>query len=265
MLLAALPLCVFADVRITSPEAGGTIRAGTSLTIEWEDSGETPPLDTLLSYQLFLCAGGNEAGSYVHSHDPLFLWRYTDRVQIPLKTLVPTGQFTTGNTASSTIEVGLGESVENAYFIKMISAAPGGSVMNYSPRFSISGMTGTFPETVKVGLETVDGTDGPATESNIQSNQQGGGNAPGVGGDYGITYTMQTGAMRFAPMPKNPPTKITGGKNPKPLYPTSAVSIAVTRMAIPTQKTTVTQSFTFSVESAENTVSEHSPSIGRAE
>ncbi|ERF73807.1 hypothetical protein EPUS_05511 [Endocarpon pusillum Z07020] len=219
------------------PEAGGTMKGGGSLTIEWEDSGETPALDTLLSYQLFLCAGGNEAGTY-----------------IPVKTLVPTGQFSTGNTASSTVEVGLGESVENAYFIKMISTAPGGSVVNYSPRFSISGMTGTFPETVTAGLATVDGTDGPPTENNIQSNQQGGGNAPGVDGDYGITYTMQTGAMRFAPMPKNPPTKITAGKNPKPIYPTSAVQFAATKMAIPTQKTTVTQSLTFSVESAENTV-----------
>jgi Yeast cell wall synthesis protein KRE9/KNH1 len=151
------------------------------------------------------------------------------------------------------VEVGLGESVENAYFIKMISAAPGGSVVNYSGRFSISGMTGKFPASVTTGLKSVDGTEGPATENNIQSNQQGGGNAGGAGGDFGVTYTMQTGAMRYAPMPKIVPTKITA-KNPKPLYPTSAVQYAATFLPIPVQKTTVTQSVTFSVESAENTV-----------
>jgi len=181
--------------------------------------------------------------------------------QIPLKTLVPTGQFSTGNTASSTVEVGLGESVENAYFIKIISAAQGGSVVNFSPRFSISGMTGKFPASVTAGLAKVAGTEGPATQNNIQSNQQGGGNAPGVGGDFGVTYTAQTGPMRFAPMPKIPPSKISAGKNPKPLYPTSAVQFAKTVLPIPMQKTTVTQPNTFSVASSENTVSGPSRSI----
>jgi Yeast cell wall synthesis protein KRE9/KNH1 len=166
---------------------------------------------------------------------------------------VPTGNFADGNTASSTVEAGLGESVDNAYFIKMISAAQGGSVVNYSPRFSISGMTGKFPATVTAGLKTVTGTEGPATENNVVSNQQGGGNAGGVDGDFGVTYTMQTGAMRFAPMPKLAPTKITA-KNPKPQYPTSAVKYAATVLPIPVQKTTITESFTFSVNSVENTV-----------
>ena len=126
-------------------------------------------------------------------------------------------------------------------------------MVNYSPRFSVSGMTGTFPDTVIAGLDTVTGTDGPPTENNIQSNQQGVGNAPGTGGDFDVTYTMQTGAMRYAPMPKLAPTKITA-KNPKPIYPTSAVKYAATFLPIPVQKTTITESFTFSVNSAENTV-----------
>jgi Yeast cell wall synthesis protein KRE9/KNH1 len=176
--------------------------------------------------------------------------------------LVPTGQFSTGETASSTVEVGLGESVENAYFIKMISTAPGGSVINYSGRFSISGMTGQFPDKVTAGLKTVTGTDGPATENNIQSDQQGAGNAAGADGDFAVPYTMQTGVMRYAPMPKVPPTKITA-KNPTPLYPTSAVQFAAEMLPNPTQKTTVTQSVTFSVESMENTVRKADCSTGR--
>jgi Yeast cell wall synthesis protein KRE9/KNH1 len=147
--------------------------------------------------------------------------------------------------------------VENAYFIKMISAAQGGSVVNFSPRFSISGMTGKFPASVTAGLATVDGTEGPVTQNNIQSNQQGGGNAPGAGGgDFGVTYTAQTGPIKYAPMPKIPPSKISAGKNPKPLYPTSAVQFAKTALPIPTQKTTITESPTFSVASIENTVSD---------
>lgn len=69
-LLATLVPYVVADVKFTTPKAGGTIKAGGALTIEWEDSGESPPLDTLLSYQLFLCAGGNKDGSYVRNFYP---------------------------------------------------------------------------------------------------------------------------------------------------------------------------------------------------
>lgn len=235
-LLAGVIPYIFADVKFITPEAGATIEAGSTLTIEWEESDESPPLDALLSYQLFLCAGGNEDGSY-----------------IPLKTLVPTGSFSDGNTASATVEVGLGESIENAYFLKIISAAQGGSVINYSPRFSFSGMTGTFPPDVTTGLETVDGTDGPATENNIESNQRGAQNAAGADGDYDVTYTMQTGVIRYAPMPGLPPTKITA-QNPKPLYPTSAVQFAAEALPTPSQKTTMTQSVTYSVVSKENTV-----------
>lgn len=164
--------------------------------------------------------------------------------------MVPTGQFSTGDSASATIEVGLGESVENAYFIKMISAAPGGTVINYSGRFSISGMTGTFPDAVKTGLKSVDGTKGPATENNVVQGQN-----PPAAGDTAVPYSMQTGSIRYAPMQKQPPTKITA-KDPKPLYPTSAVQFAVTFLPNPVQKTTMTASVTYSHESRENTVSD---------
>lgn len=66
-LLATLIPYVFADVQFTTPKAAATLKAGGALTIEWKDSGDTPPLDTLLSYQLFLCAGGNTDGSYVQT------------------------------------------------------------------------------------------------------------------------------------------------------------------------------------------------------
>lgn len=253
-LLAGVIPYIFADVKFITPEAGATIEAGSTLTIEWEESDESPPLDALLSYQLFLCAGGNEDGSYVCSSCPAPLCHVLTNCQIPLKTLVPTGSFSDGNTASATVEVGLGESIENAYFLKIISAAQGGSVINYSPRFSFSGMTGTFPPDVTTGLETVDGTDGPATENNIESNQRGAQNAAGADGDYDVTYTMQTGVIRYAPMPGLPPTKITA-QNPKPLYPTSAVQFAAEALPTPSQKTTMTQSVTYSVVSKENTVS----------
>ena len=64
-LLAAVAPYVFADVQFTSPSAGGTVAGGKTLSIEWKDSGEKPPLSDLTTYDLFLCAGGNDEESFV--------------------------------------------------------------------------------------------------------------------------------------------------------------------------------------------------------
>lgn len=256
LLLASFLSTVLADVLFTSPKAGAVVAGGDTIKIEWKESGDPPLLATFLNYQLFLCAGGNEAGSFVRP-TPASLTPKLIRVspQLPLKTLVTTGDFKKGNTASAAVEIGLGADVDNAYFIKMISAAPGGSIINYSARFTLSGMTGKFPASVEPGLKAITGTDGPPTENSIVSDQQGGGNAPVPAGeaDFAITYTMQTGVMRYAPMPGVPPTKITKAYD-GPVYPTSAVQFANTRMPLPVQKTTATQENTFKAQSRENTV-----------
>lgn len=132
-------------------------------------------------------------------------------------------------------------------------AKAGGQLITYSDRFSYSGMTGAFPATIKTGLTTIDGTDGPTTQDNTVDPAAAG--KPAAAGDYDVEYTMQTGPTRYAPMQPIPPTKITA-KNTKPLYPTSAVSIATTRLPIPKIQTTLTQSQTYSVQSIENTVSD---------
>jgi hypothetical protein len=64
-LLATLVPCVFADVKFTSPAAGATV-SGPTISIEWEESGNPPAITDLASYQLFLCAGGNDPSSFVY-------------------------------------------------------------------------------------------------------------------------------------------------------------------------------------------------------
>ena len=67
VLLAAVAPYTFADVQFTSPSAGATSVGGQLLQIAWKDSGTAPPISDLQSYQLFLCAGGNTAGSFVRT------------------------------------------------------------------------------------------------------------------------------------------------------------------------------------------------------
>ena len=246
MILRCLPLLVtilpyaVADVKFTAPPAGSTI-TGTTISMTWEESGASPPISELASYQIFLCAGGNTATDY-----------------IPLTTLVTTGDFAKGNAVSASFTVGLGADTSNAYFLKMISAATGGVVINYSGRFSLANMDGTFPPAVTEGLKTVTGTAGPPTENDIQAPQVGGGGAVAPGGaQYGTPYTMQTGQVRYAPMPPMAQTKITA-KNASPQWPTSAYTVYVANVGSPNAISTNTEPQTFSTVSIENTVSQQS-------
>ncbi len=140
-------------------------------------------------------------------------------------------------------------------FIKMIAAGTGGTVTNYSNRFSLTGMTGTFPAAVTTGLKGLSGTTGPATENNYNA---AGANAAGAGGSVAagatVTYTQQTGPIRYAPMQGKPGTKITA-KTASPRYPSSSVSIAKTWLPTPEAITTQTVSATYSTSSHANTVS----------
>lgn len=240
LLLAAVAPYTFADVEFTAPAAGATVTGGSTLDVEWKESGTSPPITSFSTYQLFLCAGGNDAGSFL----PL----------IPLST---NGEYSAGNSAAGTVQVGIGAPTKNAYFLKMISVAPGGTVINYSNRFSLSGMTGTFPAAVQQGLAGLTGTDGPPTENNIASNPNAGA-ATGAGGPYAVTYTAQTGLTKYAPMQGKPGTKITA-KSPTPQYPTSSVQFAVTFLPTPSQVTTITLSATYSTSSMENTAAPAPP------
>ena len=117
--------------------------------------------------------------------------------------------------------------------------AKGAQVINYSDRFTLSGMTGTFPPVVKDGISKVSGTDGPPS-----TNQ--GAPAAAAGGAQGqeaVSYTAQTGLIKYAPMLTPPGTKITK-RAPTPRYPTSSVPIAQTFLPTPKQTTTMTASNT---------------------
>lgn len=218
-----------ADIQFTSPAAGGTLPAGKPITAKWKDSGSGTPLTDLKTYTLFLCAGGNDVDSIIQ-----------------LAPINANGQFSTGNEASATVAATLGGPDKNAYFLKIQSVGTDGTqVINYSDRFTLSGMTGVFPPGVQAGIKKISGTDGPP--STAQDAPAAGG---GAQGDYAVTYTAQTGLIKYAPMQIPPGTKITA-KAAKAKYPTSSVSIAKTFLPTPKQTTTMTASQT------------HSPAISR--
>lgn len=114
-------------------------------------------------------------------------------------------------------------------------------------------MTGVFPDAVVAALKTVSGTSGPATENDISSSAATT-TATGAGGEYTVPYAMQSGEIRYAPMPPMAQTKISA-KNASPQYSTSSYSVYVSVAGSPNAATTITASVTFSASSIENTVS----------
>ena len=144
----------------------------------------------------------------------------------------------------------------------MISTAKeGGTIINYSDRFTITGMTGTTTPAIQKAVTALGGTTaGPPT---VNSVTPGGAVAPvpppaadtpAAGNSvYNIPYGQQTGLTKYAPMQGVPPTKITN-KGMTPQYPTSAVQIAVTFLPKASIVTTLTEPMTFSVNSHPNTV-----------
>lgn len=145
-------------------------------------------------------------------------------------------------------------------YLKMISTATeGGTVINYSDRFTITGMTGSVTASVKNAVTALGGsTAGPPTENDVAN---GGAAAPPASappaGAFGIPFTKQTGLTRYAPMQGVPPTKITK-KGASPLFPTSAYTVAKTWLPL-SIVTTLTESQTFSVQSHANTVCHCNP------
>jgi Ser-Thr-rich glycosyl-phosphatidyl-inositol-anchored membrane family/Yeast cell wall synthesis protein KRE9/KNH1 len=232
--LAALADLALADVKFTSPPAGTKLTGGSAISISWIDSQVDPPLSDLSTYSIYVVAGGND-----------------DASQFIAATGPSQASFTTtGNTAQIVVPATAGGATTNAYFIKIVSVdVNGGTVTNYSPRFTLTGMTGAFPQNVIQGLQTVTGTNGPPTQNNVgdaASNN-------GATGAFALAWSMQTGLTKYASMQPYPPTKITK-KTKTPLFPTSPYTIATTIMAPPTILTTATLPVTWSFSQMENPV-----------
>ena len=87
-------------------------------------------------------------------------------MQINLFNLQPYATYGEGSKWTGAISTGWGGNDTNAYFLLMISSsACGGTVKNYSKRFTISSMTGSFPPNVMQGIQSIEGdASGPAND-----------------------------------------------------------------------------------------------------
>ena len=54
----------FADVQFITPFPGEDVPY-TAIQVQWKESGENDPISQFVSYEILLCAGGNDDSSYV--------------------------------------------------------------------------------------------------------------------------------------------------------------------------------------------------------
>ncbi|CAK44833.1 hypothetical protein AnigIFM63309_002309 [Aspergillus niger] len=235
-LVLSLLSAALADIEFIDPAAGTVIRAGDEFTAHWRDSGTLPRLASLVQYDLYLCAGGDTVGS----HEDIAL-------------LAKNALFAKGNSVTFKIDSEVGGNDANAYFLRIAASGPDASVVNYSDRFTLTNMTGSFSPTVINGIPSaMYPTDSfpPAhmdeSHEELRKRQ--------VAGPFTIPYQLQTGPTRYAPMAKKPGSTIPVG-TPTPQYPTSAYSVATTYLPQATVQMTLSASETYSVISIENTAS----------
>ncbi|GAQ47225.1 beta-1,6-glucan boisynthesis protein [Aspergillus niger] len=255
--LSFLPTA-FADIEFIEPTAGAVIRAGDVVTAHWRDSGALPRLASLVQYDLYLCAGGDTAGSNVRAlsmFSPLVRTLLIPRssIQEDVALLVKDALFTRGNSVSFNIDPEVGGNDANAYFLRIAASGPETSVVNYSDRFTLTNMTGSFSPTVLNGLHSaMHPTD--SFPSSLEDDNHEELRKRQVAGPFTIPYQLQTGPTRYAPMAKKPGSTIPPG-TPTPQYPTSAYSVATTYLPQATVQMTLSASETYSVVSIENTAS----------
>ncbi|PYH95366.1 beta-1,6-glucan biosynthesis protein [Aspergillus ellipticus CBS 707.79] len=222
-----------ANVEFTSPTIGSIIKAGDVVTAHWRDSDTSPRISELLQYNLYLCVGGETAGSY-------------EDVALLIKDAV----FARGNSVSFRIDANAGGDNGNAYYLKMVASGPEASVLTYSDRFTLTSMSGesSSPITSSKIYPLTNSTDFSVIENDghekLRKRQ--------VEGAYTIPYHLQTGPTRYAPMAKKPGSTIPA-RSPTPQFPASAYTIATTYLPPATVQVTLSASLTYSVASVENT------------
>lgn len=233
---------VAADVDITAPEEGKvyTVSGGkVEVPIKWKDTvdddDDSPAsLNKVLSYTILLCYGaedGADAGIKCLEDDPL------------VKT-----QKITSKSYTALIDADMAP--DGYYYFQVYAAyAQQGYSIHYTDRIQLKGMSG--PSSIKATATgaspgpqvSIAGVEGAGAAVNSKS--------------FSITYTLQTGRTRYAPMQMQPGSTITHTAYSR-RYPTSAVTYYSTRAKSPVVYSTITPGWSYSRKSHTNLATAHS-------
>lgn len=216
----------FADISLGSLDSSYT--ASDTIDLEWVDDGSTPKDSDLSTATILLCTGPNSA-PHCFSSNPIAskasISSMDGSYKIDVSDLTALGS-------------------DGPYYLQMTALVSGSSgyTIHYSTRFTLSGMTGSY--------EATDGGDivSPSSQKYLSTDDADAATiATGLAwsSSISITYTAQTGGIRYAPMQMQPGTTITRSLKASPRYPTSSVSYFSAAHSPPFCSSTITPSWSY--------------------
>lgn len=234
LLLTLLYGQVSADVKITSPTQGQSFSASggsVDIDIKWTDDDSNPhtSLDDATGYTISLCTGSSGSIQCFKTY---------------LANKEDTDDLYTASIKATDAPNGL-------FFFQVYTVFSQATTIQYSPRFTLSGMSGTTtttlinggkPATLSVsvtGAQPSPFTSLDATLTSINS------------ASFTIPYPEQSGVTKFAPMQMQPGSTVTA-TTWTPQYPSSSVSYFSTLAKPGTVLSTITPGWSYTPESAAN-------------
>lgn len=214
----------FADVVVKSPTASDSFSGSSgsvTITVEWTDDDNSPTLDDITKYQFILFTGPNSSPSSVTKSE-----------------YIKSSEFSSYS-YDFTFESTVGP--DGSYFIQIYSQYDEGYTLHYSNRFELTDMDGTLSSSVS----SVTYTTGPSPMTSVTST------ATINSASFSITYTLQTGISRFAPMQLQPGSTVTATSWSRK-YPSSAVTFYSTFRTSLDQLTTITPGYSYTLNSYTN-------------
>ncbi|KAK7205045.1 glycoprotein [Myxozyma melibiosi] len=228
LILALFIVHALAAMKFTSPEAGDSFDVSDGVEIKWKDNGDDPALDTLTSVTILLCTGSN-------SNINCFL---SLAASVALSTLDDSYAATISQSAAAS----------GSFYFQLTSLVNGGPgyVISYTPRFTLTGMSGT--------VEPSDGgdTDPPDTVYVEGSTTSGAATGTAITNSFDVPYIDQaTWLTKYAPMQTQPGSTVTA-TGTKPLYSATSWTAFTTFAASASQVTTLTQGWDYTLTSLVN-------------
>lgn len=224
LLLCLLASLVAADFSITKPVYGTTFTATEGVTLVFKDDGNAPTFSDISSTKVLLCTGSNSDINCLATVTTFVPGSLT-QVAVPLANYAALGS-------------------NGPYFFQLYSVASDGYSIQYSPRFTLSGMTGT--------LKASAGGDSDPPDAQVNVGEAAGAASTVNSASLTLTYTLQTGKTRYAPMQMQPGSKVTYKLSASRRYPTSAVSYFTAYQSKPYPVTTVTPSWSYTITQGPN-------------
>lgn len=223
---------VLGDVQVVSPKENATFSGSSgsvSIELEWMDNGAYPSIDKISYYTFTLETGPNLD---------------IQAVGTIIKEVSPDDITLSSDVYSYTVDINADMAGPGQFYIQVYAFVDNqGYTINYSPRFSLTSMSGA-------STYTYVGTTPPVGQTDIQTTTQTA-TASIDSRSFTISYTAQTGISRFAPMQLQPATSITATTWTR-RFQTSAVTYYSTYRSTLDQQTTITPGWSYTLSSGMN-------------